>query len=97
VKKLSIQGGAASYDVKLGQPLKNTDIEIQTGAASVTIRIPQNAACHITTETGLSSKNFDGFNKKDDDGYETPGFDKAANQIKISIEGAMSDFKVIRY
>jgi len=97
VKKLSIQGGAASYDVKLGQPLKNTDIEIQTGAASVTIRIPQNAACHITTDTGLSSKKFDGFDKKDDDVYETPGFDKAANQMKISIEGGMSDFKVIRY
>ncbi len=97
VKKLSIQGGAASYDVKLGQPLKNTDIEIQTGAASVTIRIPQNAACHITTDTGLSSKKFDGFNKKDDDVYETPGFDKATNQMKISIEGGMSDFKVIRY
>jgi len=97
VKKLSIQGGAASYDVKLGQPLKNTDIEIQTGAATVTIRIPQKAACHITTDTGLSSKKFDGFDKKDDDVYETPGFDKATNQMKISIEGGMSDFKVIRY
>jgi hypothetical protein len=98
ISKLNIQGGAASYNVKLGQPLATTDVDIQTGAASVTIRIPKNAACRITTDTGLSSKNFDGFDKKDDDdSYQTPGFDKATNKMNISIEGAMSDFKVIRY
>lgn len=97
VKKLTIQGGAASYDVKLGQPLALTTINISTGAASVTLRIPKNAACHITTDTGLSSKKFDGFDTKDDDTYETPGFDKATNKMKINMEGGISDFKVIRY
>jgi len=97
VKKLDIQGGAASYTVKLGQPLANTEVEVQTGMASVMLYIPKNAACSINVDTGLSSKTFEGFNKNEDGSYETPGFDKATNKMKISIEAGMSDFKVIRY
>ncbi|OCX52926.1 hypothetical protein BEL04_00945 [Mucilaginibacter sp. PPCGB 2223] len=97
VKRLEIQGGAASYTVKLGQPLAETTVDINSGMASVTLYIPKNAACSINVDTGLSSKTLDGFDKKDDGSYETPGFDKAANKIKISFDALMSDFKVIRY
>jgi hypothetical protein len=97
VKNLTIEGGAASYNIKLGQPLALTTISISTGAASATLYVPKNAACHITTDTGLSSKKFDGFDKKDDDTYETPGYDKATNKMKINMEGGVSNFKVIRY
>ncbi|WP_448698055.1 LiaI-LiaF-like domain-containing protein [Mucilaginibacter sp. AW1-3] len=97
VKNLTIQGGASSYTVKLGQPLAKTSVDISTGMASVTLYIPKSAACHVTVDTGLSSKNLEGFNKRDDDSYETPGFDKATNKIEVSFEAGMSNLKVIRY
>ncbi len=97
VHNLTVQGGAASFDVRMGQPLAETKLEFQTGAASVKVSIPQNAACRITTDTGLSSKNFNGFNKTSDDTYETPGFATATNKMYISMEGGVSDFKVTRY
>ncbi|MGZ3756429.1 MAG: LiaI-LiaF-like domain-containing protein [Mucilaginibacter sp.] len=97
VRSLKLDGGAASFDVKLGQPLAATKVKVSTGMADVTISIPQNAACRITTDSGLSSNRFDGFNKKGDDAYETPGFDAAKNKIYITIDGAMSSFKVHRY
>jgi len=65
--------------------------------ASVNISIPQNAACEIETDSGLSSNNFDGFTKTDDGHYQTPGFANAKNKIHINIDGGMSDFKVNRY
>lgn len=97
IRKLKMEGGAASFNVKLGQPLAETNVEVSTGMANVNISIPKNAACRITTDSGLSSHQFDGFTKKDDDSYETPGYDGAKNKIVISIDGGISDFKVRRY
>jgi len=97
VQKLKLSGGAASFKVKLGEPLATTDVEVSTGMASVNINIPQNAACEIETDSGLSSNNFDGFTKTSDGNYQTPGFASAQNKIHINISGGMSDFKVNRY
>jgi len=97
IRTLKLSGGAASFDVKLGQPQVNTNVEVSTGMASVNINIPQNAACRIKTDSGLSSTDFDGFTKKDDDTYETPGYETAANKINININGGISDFNVHRY
>ncbi|MBK0377688.1 LiaI-LiaF-like domain-containing protein [Mucilaginibacter segetis] len=97
IRTLNINGGAASYDVKMGQPLATTNIEVSTGVSEVTIRIPQNAACQITTQSGLSSHDFDNFDKKGDNTYETPNFDAAAQKFYIHLKGGVSDFNVTRY
>ena len=97
VRNLKLKGGAASFDIKLGQPVAETNVEVSTGVSSVTIEIPQNAACHITTSTGLSSKNFDGFDSKSDNQYETANFSTATNKMYINLKGAVSDFKVHKY
>jgi len=97
IRQLKLHGGAASFDVKLGAPLAMTDVDISTGVSSVDINIPQNAACSIETDSGLSDNHFEGFNKTDDNNYETPGFDAAKNKIHIHISGGLSDFKVRKY
>jgi len=97
IRNISLNGGAASLKVRLGQPLANTNVEVSTGVASVEINIPENAACRISTDSGLSSTDFDGFTKKDDGDYETAGFDAAKNKIYIHITGGLSDFTVNRY
>lgn len=97
IRTLKLSGGAASFNVKLGQPLATTNVEVSTGMASVDINIPQNAACRITTDSGLSSTDFDGFTKMNDGNYQTPGFEAAKNKILINISGGISDFNVKRY
>lgn len=97
IRSLKLSGGAASFDVKLGQPLATTNINVETGVSEVNIRIPQSAACRIVTESGLSSNNFNGFVKKEDNSYETPGFSSAKNKMYIKMSGGVSDFKVNRY
>jgi len=97
VKELKLHGGAASFTVKLGMPVAMTDVDISTGVSGVDISIPQNAACSIETDSGLSDNKFEGFNKTSDNNYETPGFDAAKNKMHIHISGGLSDFKVRRY
>ncbi len=97
LRSLTFKGGAASFTAKIGQPLTATHIEVSTGVSGVEINIPQNAACRIQTDTGLSSTSFDGFTKKDNGNYETAGFDAAKNKLYIHITGGVSDFKVHKY
>jgi len=97
IRKVDIDGGAASFKIKLGEPLDATHLNVETGASEVNIAIPKNAACSIETDTGLSSKKFDGFNRTDDNKYETTDFHNADKKIYIRISGGISDFKVNRY
>ena len=98
IRTLKLDGGAAAFQVKLGQPvIGDSNIKVSTGMASVNIDIPQAAACQIITDSGLSSNSFDGFTKKGDGNYETPGFDSAKNKIIINIDGGLSSFNVTRY
>lgn len=97
VRLLKLSGGAASFDVKLGQPLAATNVNVSTGVSEVNISIPATAACQIKTESGLSSSNFEGFIKRADNSYETAGFSTAKNKIYIRMTGGISDFKVKRY
>lgn len=97
VRSLKLSGGAADFDVKLGQPLNTTNVNVSTGMSSTTISIPANAACRINSSTGLSSTHFEGFTKNNDGVYETPGFANATNKLYIKISGGMADFKVERY
>jgi len=97
VRTLVINGGAASYKVRMGMPLTATNIEVSTGVSEVHIHIPKDAACQITTQSGLSSNDFDDFEKKDDNRYETPGFAAATKKMFIRLKGGVSDFNVDRY
>ncbi|SEO47991.1 LiaI-LiaF-like domain-containing protein [Mucilaginibacter sp. AW1-7] len=97
IKSVTLKGGAASFEVKLGAPLASTNVEVSTGVSEVIINVPKDAACSINANTGLSSNEFEGFTKKNDNSYETPGFDAAKNKIYIHMNGGISDFKVNRY
>lgn len=97
IKNLTLKGGAASFDVRLGNPISTTNVEVSTGASEVIISVPKSAACRITANTGLSDNTFAGFDKKGDNSYETEGFDNAKNKILIHMSGGISDFKVNRY
>jgi hypothetical protein len=97
IRNVDINGGAGSFHIKLGQPLAATEVDVKTGVSEVEIMVPQNSACKIAYSSGLSSSDFEGFDKNSDNTYQTPGFDKAATKTTIHIKGGLSDIKVIRY
>ena len=94
---LTIEGGAAAFEVKLGQPLTLTTVSVETGVSEVKVSIPENAACQIEYEGGLTSKSFEGFDKKRDGLYESANYAAAATKIHIKLNGGLSSFKVKRY
>lgn len=99
VRGLKLEGGAAAFDVKLGEPLETTNVHVSTGAASVDIRIPKDAACKVNISGFLSSNNLEdaGFKKNSDGDYETPGFAAAKNKMYMNVSGGMASFDVHKY
>ncbi|MFZ4863123.1 LiaF transmembrane domain-containing protein [Sphingobacterium sp. Mn56C] len=95
--KLEINAGAASINLKLGMPQAAlSTIEINSAASSCVIAIPKDAACQIETDMILSSKNLEGFNKKDKI-QQTANYHTASQKYLIKIDGAANSFKINRY
>jgi cell wall-active antibiotic response 4TMS protein YvqF len=97
VRSFILKGGAGAFKIRMGDPLANSDITVETGASDVTINIPKDAACSVETSSGLSSNDFQGLSKKDDGHYETANYGSAKNKYDIHISGGVSDFKVHTY
>ncbi len=97
VRTLRFEGGAASFQAKIGSRLPVTDITVETGVASVEIEVPEASGCRILVDSGLSSKDFDGFIKQSDGAYETSNFNTAVNKVNISLKGGLSSFEVRKY
>lgn len=97
VERLTLKGGAASFETKMGMPIGESVINAESGVASIEIEIPKEAAARIDVKSGLSSKEFPGFTKQNDGAYTTEGFEQAKNKYLIDLKGGLSSFSVKRY
>lgn len=97
VRNLKFEGGAASFQTKIGSKLPLTEVSVETGVANVEIEVPETSACRIVVDSGLSSKDFIGFVKQADGTYKTPNYNTAENKIHINLKGGLSSFEVRKY
>ncbi len=97
VERIDIDGGASKINLKLGSKSKYTKVNIDAGASGINIRIPFESACELRTNTVLSARDIDGFNKISRGLYQTPNFSDAVPQIIIEVDAAVSSLEVKRY
>jgi len=97
IRKLDIEGGASSINIRLGTLQAESKIKINSGASSINIKVPQEFACEVNTSTVLSSKDLEGFNKVGNGTYVTPDFSDKTKNIVIEVEAAVSSLSVERY
>lgn len=97
VEKVNIEGGAASINMKIGDLLPETFLNIEAGASSVVISIPEESGCKLSLESVLSGKKIKGFEKTDHGQYSTANFEESTNKVYIDAEAAVSSFTIIRY
>lgn len=97
IKKLDIETGAASIDIKLGDKQDKVDVDIESGVASVKIKVPESVGCEIKMDGALNAKDFDNFEKIKSGLWQTKGFDKATKKIYLNVDSGLSSLKVDRY
>lgn len=98
VRKLEIEGGASSVNVKMGMPAEAlSKIDFEGGVSSLFIDVPVQAGCIIFTESAFSSLDFPGFTKHADGSYQTDNYADAIKKIEIKLENGLSSISVNRY
>jgi len=97
INKISLDAGAASVDMKLSDKASITDVDINAGASSVTVRVPKTARCRVHMDAVLSSEDLTGFTKKTDGYYESDNYNGKGNLINITVDAGMSSVTIERY
>ena len=96
-KNVTIDMGAASLNLKLGDLQDETRVEIDAGASSINISVPESSGCEIQSDISLSSKSYDRFNEQSDNVFRTENFNTARKKIFINLSTGVSSIKVDRY
>jgi hypothetical protein len=94
---IAIKMGAASLKLKLGDRSEESRLNIDAGASSIDIDVPQDAGCEVKTESSLSAKYINGFKNIEDNLYRTDNFDSAKKKIYITIKSGVSSITINRY
>ncbi len=97
VRKISLDGGASAVELTLGERADKVNIEIDAGAASITLHIPKDTGCELNTESFMIGKSLEGFEKISKGYYKTKNFNTSEKKIYVDLEAAISSFNVDRY
>ena len=87
----------ASVDIKPGDKQDRVDVDIESGVASVKIKVPESIGCEIKMDGALNAKDFDNFEKIKGGVWQTKGFDKTTKKIYLNVDSGLSSLKVDRY
>ncbi len=97
VDRLKLENGASRTRVRLGERGKETSVDIQAGASSIRVEVPESAGCELQVDGALTSRRFPGFEKVGDGEYRTENFSSAERRISIAIRAGVSSIRVERY
>lgn len=97
VRTVNFDGGASSIYLKMGEINEDQKVNINAGASEIRIYIPKSRACEVRTNTVLSSRQLDGFNRIERHLYRTNNFNAAKIKTYIDVEAAVSNLKVVTY
>jgi len=96
VRRIRMDAGAASIVLQLGGRLQEVDVDIDAGASSIRLEVPDSVGCEIFAEAPLSSKRFPGFSRIGEGRYQSDNFEGAKNRITIRLDAGVSSLKVKR-
>jgi hypothetical protein len=96
-ENIKIDGGASSINLRIGDKQLSSKIKIDAGAASIVINVPRSAGVELKTETVLTSRNFQGFNKLNDGYYKTENYESSQSKIFLDIDAGVSSLTINRY
>lgn len=97
VERLRLKNGASTTKVRLGDRGKDTRVDIEAGASTIRVEVPESAGCELQVEGALTSRRFPGFEKMDDGEYRTENYSTAERKISIAVHAGVSSIRVTRY
>jgi Domain of unknown function (DUF5668) len=94
VTDLAIHTGASSTVANLPRAAGYTKVKVESGAASVRLRVPDGVAARIHTSRAIGSNDISPRFPRNGSEYVSPDYDTAANKIDIRFEGGVGSLAV---
>lgn len=97
VEKLKVSTGVADMDIRLGDKMPTTNVDIEAGVASVTLEVPESVGCEMQMDGALNAKNMEGLSKVGNGLYRSSNFDTATKKVIVHYEGGLTSINIKRY
>lgn len=97
LRNASIEAGASSLSLKLGNKYPAANLSVEIGAAKLVLSVPKSSGLKLTGETTLMSKDLGGLKKLSDGTYVSDNYGSSKEKIDLKIDGALSSIKVLYY
>jgi hypothetical protein len=96
VKSIELHTGASETRMRLPRSAGMTTVRAESGAASLTIEVPDGVAARIRSRMGLGSSVVDERRfPRTGSGFESPDYGTAANRADIEISGGLGSVRVV--
>jgi len=97
VKQLTVNTGAGDLNIEMGD--YSSGLELNSGAASIELKLPRSAGLEIKSTGVVNKNNFEklGLIKVEDHTYRSVNFQEAKNIIKVVMASAASKIDLILY
>jgi hypothetical protein len=95
VKSLKLETGASSSKIKLPRAAGHTIVDIDCGASSVDITVPDGVAADIRVDSGMADIAINKMRfPRNGKHYTSPDYAEAANKVDIDIDTGMSSVRI---
>ena len=97
IRQVTLEAGASSTTVTLGDREGVQNVTINAGASVLNLEVPASRGLQITTDSGLSSHNFEAAGlRRVENVYTSEGFDSAKTKTIMQLTGGASSVELIR-
>jgi hypothetical protein len=98
VQTLDIDTGATTTEIILGDRSRHTAISIDMGAATLILRLPEDAGIYLKANHGLSSMDLpDALIKYKDNQYQTDNYATAQHKVDLELSSGAADITIVLY
>jgi hypothetical protein len=95
VKSLKLETGASSSKIMLPRAAGHTTLDIDCGASSIDITVPDGVAADIRVDSGMADIAINKMRfPRNGRHYTSPDFAEAANKVTIDIDTGMSSVRI---
>ncbi len=95
VGDVSVDGGAADIEILAPVDAGHVNIDIDVGAASIVVVIPDHVGARIDTDSGISNLDIDEARfPRSGDVYQSRDFETSANRIDLEIDAGASSIEI---
>jgi Domain of unknown function (DUF5668) len=97
VKTINLKTGAADVSLKVGSKMDETNINIDSGVASINLDVPKEVGCQVRMDGAMNSNDFNGFTKISSGLWQSENYKNTSKKILIKLESGLSAIDIDRY